>query len=138
MKKRIIQKIVVFSLVLAMQAAPLSYAAEPADGTLQEGTTDVTGETDTTESNEQEGNDPLEGQEGSETETPGETVPGEPEGSGDIVVPGEPEDSGTGENPAGYRESGYRRRYGRFRGGDSINTYNSGRNRDSWMASAWK
>ena len=100
MKKRIIQKIVVFSLVLAMQAAPLSYAAEPADGTLQEGTTDVTGETDTTESNDQEGNDPSGGQEGSETETPGETVPGEPEGSGDIVVPGETEGSGTGENPA--------------------------------------
>ena len=91
MKKRIIQKIVVFSLVLAMQAAPLSYAAEPVD---------ATGETGTAESNEQGGNDPLRVQEGPEAEIPGETVQGELEGPGDTVVPGATEGSGTGENPA--------------------------------------
>ena len=53
MKKRIIQKIVVFSLVLAMQAAPLSYAAD-------EGTGGQPGENVTiTEDDGTEGNDTV-------------------------------------------------------------------------------
>lgn len=52
MKKRFVQKIVVFSLVLAMQAAPLSYAAD-------EGTGGQPGENVTiTEDDGTEGNDP--------------------------------------------------------------------------------
>ena len=117
MKKRIIQKIVVFSLVLAMQAAPLSYAAEEGseipqensvtltenDGTKKDdsGDTENTGNQQTPDGsgNEEESGNTDEFENGEESGNTGEFENGTESGKDDGSGTGEGEESGETEDP---------------------------------------
>ena len=117
MKKRIIQKIVVFSLVLAMQAAPLSYAAEEGseipqensvtltenDGTKKDdsGDTENTGNQQTPDGsgNEEESGNTDEFENGEESGNTGEFENGTESGKDDGSETGEGEESGETEDP---------------------------------------
>ena len=90
-RKRIMQRIAVFLLVLAMQSSVLAYAAEPADAAASE-------ETAVTEGAEPE--TPEEETKPEEPEAPEEeTKPEEPETPEEGTEPEEPEDPEEGEEP---------------------------------------
>ena len=102
-RKRIMQRIAVFLLVLAMQSSVLAYAAEPADAAASEETAVTEGaepETPEEETKPEEPEAPEEETKPEEPEAPEEeTKPEEPETPEEGTEPEEPEDPEEGEEP---------------------------------------
>ena len=106
MKKRFVQKIVVFSLVLAMQAAPLSYAADEGTGG-QPGENVTITEDDGTEGNEPGGTGNTDGSQNPQTpDSSLEEEPGSSGGMGNGGETGSADDSGNIGEPGNIGESG--------------------------------